>query len=95
MSLYVFQKLIIFIFRYCSIIFDEISLSRGLDYNVTADEIHGFVHSGTYKSQELADHALVFMIRGIKKKFKQPIAYSFYQGATKSNELVKQLKQVI
>lgn len=45
--------------------------------------IDGFVDSGTYKTQNLADHALVFMIRGIRKKYKQPISYSFCQaGAT-------------
>jgi len=52
------------------------------------------VNSGHYKSQELADHAIVFMIRGIKKKFKQPVAFSFCQGATKQHELVRQLKEV-
>lgn len=50
---------------------------------------------GSFKSQELADHALVFMIRGIKKKFKQPVAYSFCQGATHQNRLVQQLREVI
>lgn len=71
------------------------SLSSGLAYNVSSDQIDGFVNTGSYKNQELADHALVFMIRGITKKFKQPVAYSFCQGATKQAELVKQLKSVI
>lgn len=64
-------------FRYCSILFDKICLSSGLQYTLRADEIDGFVDTGKYKSQELADHALVLMIRGIRKKTKQPIAYSF------------------
>lgn len=58
----------VFWFRYCSLIFDEVSLSSGLNFDGSADLINGFVNSGFYKSQELADHALVFMIRGIKKK---------------------------
>jgi len=69
-------------------------LSSGLQYNAFADQIDGFVNSGYYKSQELADHALVFMVRGIKKKFKQPVAFSFCQGSTKQFELVRQLKEV-
>ncbi|KAL5237449.1 hypothetical protein ACI65C_004859 [Semiaphis heraclei] len=81
--------------RYCSLIFDEISLSSGLHYNASTDEIDSFVNSGHYKSQELADHAMVFMIRGIKKKFKQPVAFSFCQGAPQQHELVRQLKEVI
>jgi len=54
----------------------------------------GFVDCGTYKNQNLADHALVFMVRGIKKKYKQPICYTFCKAATKQNELVRQLKEV-
>ncbi|KAF0717585.1 Uncharacterized protein FWK35_00029343, partial [Aphis craccivora] len=68
--------------------------SSGLAYNVSSDQIDGLVNTGSYKNQELADHALVFIIRGITKKFKQPVAYSFCQGATKQEELVKQLKNV-
>ncbi|KAF0755385.1 Uncharacterized protein FWK35_00009537 [Aphis craccivora] len=75
--------------RYCSILFDEVCLSSGLQYTPGVDEIDGFVDIGSFKSQELADHALVFMIRGIKKKFKQPVAYSFCQ-ATHQNRLVQQ-----
>lgn len=74
--------------------FDEICLSGGLTYNATLDQIDGFVNTGVYKNQQIADHALVFMVRGIKKKFKQPIAYSFCQGSTKQHELVRQIKDV-
>lgn len=74
--------------------FDEMCLSSGLTYNTVTDEIDCFVNTGQCKSQNLADHASVFMVRGIKKKFKQPIAYSFCQGATKQDELVRQLKEL-
>jgi hypothetical protein len=70
-------------------------LSSGLQYTPGVDEIGGIVGSGSFKNQELADHALVFMIRGIKKKFKQPVAYSFCQGATNQHQLMQQLKEVI
>jgi len=56
--------------------------------------IDGFVDSGVYKNQSLADHALVFMVRRIRKKFKQPACYTFCQAATKQNELVRLLKEV-
>ncbi|XP_029340931.1 uncharacterized protein LOC115033089 [Acyrthosiphon pisum] len=81
--------------RYCSLIFDEISLSSGLNYDSSANKIDGFVNSGSYKSQELADHALVFMVRGIKKKYKQPVSFTFCQGATNQHELARQIKEVI
>lgn len=86
--------MLIFInYRYCSILFDEVCLSSGLQY--TSDIIDGFVDNGFDRNQNLADHALVFMVRGIKKKYKQPICYTFCQSATKQNELVQQLKEVI
>ncbi|XP_016657074.1 uncharacterized protein LOC107882746 [Acyrthosiphon pisum] len=82
--------------RYCSILFDEMCLSSGLNYNSSVDIIEGLiVDSGTHRNQNFGDHVLVFMVRGIKKKFKQPISYTFCQGATNQYELVRQLKEVI
>lgn len=75
--------------------FDEICLSSGITYNPLTDSVDGFVDMGMYKSQNVADHTLVFMVRSIKKKFKQPVSYSFCQGATKHDELVRKLKEVI
>jgi len=69
-------------------------LSSGLNYKSSSDIIDGFMYTGVYRSQMFGDHVLVFMIRGIKKKFKQPICYTFCQGATKQDELVRQLKEV-
>ncbi|KAE9523118.1 hypothetical protein AGLY_016486 [Aphis glycines] len=42
-----------------------------------------------------ADHALVFMVRGITKKYKQPIAYFFCQESTNSHILSKIIIDVI
>jgi len=75
-------------------LFDEVCLSSGLSYDSVTDQIDGFVDTGYSKSQNIADHALVFMVRGIKKKFKQPIAYSFCKGATTQHDLIRKLKQV-
>jgi len=74
--------------------FDEVCLSSGLHYNKTTDEIDGFVDSASNRNQEYADHALVFMVRGIKRKFKQPVAYTFCQGATKHDKLAVLIKEV-
>lgn len=64
--------------------FDEVCLSSGLHYNLTSDQIDGFVENYTTRNQEYADHALVFMVRGIY----------ICQGATKQYELACQLKEV-
>jgi len=44
--------------RFCSILFDEVCLSSGLSYDSVTDQIDGFVDTGSYKSQNIADHAL-------------------------------------
>lgn len=66
----------------------------GLNYDASVDRIDGFMNSGLYKSLELADHALVFMIRGIKKKYKQPVSFFFCQGATNQHALARQIENV-
>ncbi|KAF0706516.1 THAP-type domain-containing protein, partial [Aphis craccivora] len=75
--------------RYCSILFDEVCLSSGLTYDTVTDEINGFVNTGHSKTQQIDDHALVFMVRGTS------IMYTFCEGATNQQEIICQLKQVI
>jgi len=71
------------------------SISAELHYNETLDMIEGFEDYGYERTQQFADHAIVFMIRGITKKFKQPIAYFFCQGSTSSQRLVKLIKNIV
>lgn len=80
--------------KYCSLLFDEMSISAELHYNEHLDRIEGFEDYGYERTQKFADHALVFMVRGITKKYKQPIAY-FNQGSTNSHRLSKIIKDVI
>lgn len=69
--------------KYCSLIFDEISLEPGVQYNKQLDCIEGIVDYGTdHREIKFADHALVFMIRGLFKKWKQPICFFFCEGTT-------------
>lgn len=46
-------------------------------------------------SSNIADHALVLMLKGIKTKKKQPILYHFCKGGTKSVDLKKVLLETI
>ena len=41
------------------------------------------------------DHALVFMLKGIKKPWKQTICYHFSKGPTKSEEIQRLLKILV
>lgn len=56
--------------KICTLIFDEMSLKNRLAYNGGLDKVDGFESSGTGK---LAGQALVFMIRGVTKNWKQVI----------------------
>lgn len=81
--------------KFCSIIFDEVSLCANLTYNDSEGKINGFEDNGLSRTQQFADHCLVFMIRGIVKNFKQPICYSFCKSTTNKYELANQIRNVI
>lgn len=55
----------------------------------------GFINNGRETKCEYADHAQVFMIRGLMRKYKQPVAYTFAQSTTKGPELAAQIKCII
>ncbi|XP_050053968.1 uncharacterized protein LOC126549288 isoform X2 [Aphis gossypii] len=72
--------------RFCSILFDEVSLSASLHYNSNEGIIYGFEENNSGRTQQFADHSLVFMVRGIVKNFKQPICYTFCKSTTNKND---------
>lgn len=78
-----------------NLLFDEVSLAPGLVYNAFLNEIVGFQDNGITKRNDIADHALVFMIKGIKSKTKQPICFTFSKGLTKTRDLKALLVTVI
>lgn len=61
--------------RFCTLIFDEMSLSSGLYYQKHKQRIMGFEDLGHLRrTEKMANHALVFMVRGIRRSWKQ-VAY--------------------
>lgn len=73
---------------------DEMALNAHLDFCKVKDYLDGFVDYGTKTKDEFATHALVFMVRGVQKSFKQPISYFLTQNINKS-ELAALIKLVI
>ena len=74
--------------KYVALVYDEMTLKTDLIYNHGLDKIEGFEdlgHLGT--SQYVADNALVFMVRGLLSKWKQPLAYFLTTGTVKSDQL--------
>ncbi|VEN38885.1 unnamed protein product, partial [Callosobruchus maculatus] len=81
---------------YCTLMFDEISLDPGLQYNPKDDCIDGIVDfGGNERTATFADHALVFMLKGVNKKWKQPICFTFCENATPTTHLVRLIKNVV
>ena len=78
--------------RVCAVVFDEMSIKAGLVYFKGSDTIEGLQDLGPIlgKSQTIATHALVFMARGINRKWKQPIGY-FLTGSTVAPAILKML----
>jgi hypothetical protein len=58
------------------------------------DKIIGFADDGEIRHPQLADHVLVFMVRGIIKKYKQPVQFTFCAETTKTIHLKKMIQTV-
>lgn len=71
--------------KLCTLIFDEMSISPKINYDAAKDDIKGFT-----TQKQIADHVLVFMVKGIKANYKQPVAYYFTNSLNKNF-----LKQVL
>lgn len=77
--------------RFCALIFDELSLSSGLSYESHRQRISGFEDLGALgRTSNPANHALVFMVRVLRKRYKAPVAYFFTKDCVKPN-ILKQL----
>ena len=73
--------------KYVALVFDEMSLKTSLVYNSGLDKIEGFEDFGESNSPFIADHALVFMVRGLLSKWKQPLAYFLTAGTVTADKL--------
>ncbi|KAF9406379.1 hypothetical protein HW555_013228 [Spodoptera exigua] len=81
--------------RLCVVMFDEVSLKSNVAYNERKDKITSLVDNGQNRKTEFADHAQVFMLRGLIYNYKQAISYTFASSATKGPERAQQIKDVI
>lgn len=80
----------------CILVFDEMSIACNVQYNRRDDCIEGIPDTGSSRhSPDLADHVLVFMLRGVYKQWKQPISFSFTSGPVKSQVLKPLIREAI
>ena len=76
--------------------FDEMSIREHLHFNQKNDCIEGFEDLGRHgRTSNIANHALVFMLRGLRKRWKQLIAYYLIRRSTKGDMLVDFLMEVL
>lgn len=82
--------------KLCSLTMDEISLKANLQYDQSKDEITGLEDFGEGdRSSKVATAALVFMARGIKENWKQPIGYVLVNEACPSEKIKPILLKII
>jgi hypothetical protein len=66
---------------------DEMAIKASLDYDSGRDVVDGFEDYGDCRSGRIASEALVFMVKGICRKWKQPLCYFLSAGPTTSDKL--------
>jgi len=84
----------------CSIVFDEITLRPGYDYDIRTDTRMGeitppFKPDKRNPGNKLAKHALVFILAGINTRWKQTIAFYFTGNSTDGNTMGSILDSLI
>jgi hypothetical protein len=76
--------------------FDEMSIRENLHFNQKFGCVEAFEELGSHgRTSSIASHALVFMLRALHKKWKQPVAYYFIHGSTKGDMFVNSLMEVL
>ncbi|KYB25116.1 hypothetical protein TcasGA2_TC031350 [Tribolium castaneum] len=63
--------------RICTLMFDEIQIQPHIDYLLEEDKVVGFEDDGTTRTRAVADHVAIFVIRGVYKRWKQPVTFAF------------------
>ncbi|XP_046142509.1 LOW QUALITY PROTEIN: uncharacterized protein LOC123987984 [Osmia bicornis bicornis] len=75
--------------KVCCVMFDEMAIQPHVEYDPVSDCIVGFEDCQTIRTMKYADHALVFMIRGIHTGWKFPVAYYFTENQASTAHLVQ------
>lgn len=64
--------------KFCCLLFDEMSLDSTLQYDQYNQQIYGYEdHGHLGRVNKRANYALIFMVRGIRRQWKQTVAYYF------------------
>lgn len=78
--------------KFVTLMWDEVKLDANLQYDRKLDKIVGFEDWGNRRTSTIADHALVFMVRGIKNNWKMPLSFTFCASQTTTALLINLIK---
>ena len=81
--------------KQCVLLLDEMSLKNNLYYHRGEDRVLGMVDFGDLRTTKRADSVLVAMLRGIRKKWKQPIFFFFTETKVNPTKLVSIVRNCI
>ena len=80
----------------CCFIFNEMSMREYLHFNQKIECIEGFGDLGNHERRSnIVNHALFFMLHGLHKRCKQPVAYYLIGGSTKVEMLLNLLMEIL
>lgn len=82
--------------KLCGIVFDAVHLQEHLYYNFASDSVEGTEYLGEFGcSDKAANYAIVFLVRGLRTKWKQLVGHFFYRGAVKTSILKSMLVSAV
>ena len=82
--------------RLCTLTMDEISLKANLQYDPAKDKVVGIEDLGNGdRTDNITTSALVFMARGIKDNWKQPLGYLLVNESCPSEKLLAKLYEML
>ena len=82
--------------KVCAVVLDEMTIKEGVSYNPSRDEVEGYEDFGYLgRTAFIANHAIVFLVRGLHDKWKQPVGYFLSSGTMKGHTMATLLKDCI
>lgn len=68
----------------CSLIYDEMSIRKHIQYSHSLKRVSGLATYGVNKNEpEIANQVIVFMVSGLDEYFQLPVAYHFISDLNK------------
>lgn len=77
--------------KFAVLVYDEVDIKRGLDYNCYHDHIDGFTDLGNERRNTIAKSICLFLIRGLFSNYKYVLSYYSSQTNMKGDEIKNKL----